>query len=339
MKLPEKKFPHVSVIIPVFNGEETIEECIRGVLDSDYSSFEIIVVDDGSSDQTPQIVKSFNQVKLLRQKNSGSAAAKNLGAKNANGDYLYFLDSDVIIFKNTISKLIGTAITYEVDMVVGRYSTEPLNNRLTHHYKAIMDYVQYIPKKFRNEVKINHQMGGGGDLFSKKAFIEVGEFNEKYGGASVEREEFYIRFYSAGFRSAANPDIKTRHYFPDFKVMIKNYIFRIYETVKLLDGKKNTNFSYISFEKAILSPVFAFILTAAILFSLFGILPSSAPVICTFLFFGASWDFIRECQIRKGVSKMVLLIGIHYVVCIIIFVAGSLSTLIIKLIPTKQVIK
>ena len=331
MKQPENNFPSVSVIIPVFNGEETIEECIRGVLDSDYSSFEIIVVDDGSNDQTSQIVKSFNQVNLLRQNNSGSAAAKNLGAQNANGDYVYFLDSDVIIFKDTISKLIETAITYEVDMVVGRYSTEPLNNRLANHYKAIMDFVQYIPKKFRNEVKINHQMGGGGDLFSKKSFMEVGGFNEKYGGANVEREEFYIRFYSAGFKSAANPNIKTRHYFPDFKPMIKNYIFRIYETVKLLDGKKSINFSYISFEKAILAPTFAFVLTAAILFWLFGVLSGLIPLICGFLFLGLSWDFIRECQIRKGVTKMVLLIGIHYVVCNIIFISGSISTLLVKL--------
>ena len=103
MKLSEKRFPLVSVIIPVFNGEKTICKCLEGVLNSDYKPFEVIVVDDGSIDTTLEIVKDFIQVKLITQENSGSATAKNLGAKSAAGHYLYFLDSDVVVFKNTIS--------------------------------------------------------------------------------------------------------------------------------------------------------------------------------------------------------------------------------------------
>ena len=168
MKESDPKSPPVSIIIPVFNGERTIRECLESVLGSDYKPFEIIIVDDGSMDKTSEIVKNFSRVKLLAQANSGSAAAKNLGAKSATGNYLYFLDSDVVISKDTISKLVNTAKTHDVDMVMGRYSTRPMNNELVNHYKAIMDYVMYLPKKYRDKIKINQQIGGGGGIFFRE---------------------------------------------------------------------------------------------------------------------------------------------------------------------------
>ena len=98
MKQSDQKFPLVSIIVPVFNGEKTIRECLKEVLNSDYKSFEIIVVDDGSTDKTLEVVKNFGRVKLLTQTNSGSATAKNHGARNAKGEFFYFLDSDVVVF-------------------------------------------------------------------------------------------------------------------------------------------------------------------------------------------------------------------------------------------------
>tara|TARA_B100000315_G_C14166872_1_gene402706 strand:+ start:78 stop:587 length:510 start_codon:yes stop_codon:yes gene_type:complete len=156
MEQSDQRFPLVSIIIPVFNGEKTIRECLKGVLNSDYKPFEIIVVDDGSMDKTLEIVKNFGRVKLLTQTNSGSATAKNHGARNAKGEFFYFLDSDVVIFKDTISKLVETANKFEVDLVQGAYSTRPMNDGLVHHYKALMDYVMYLPKKYREVVIKTH---------------------------------------------------------------------------------------------------------------------------------------------------------------------------------------
>lgn len=87
--------PKVSVIIPVFNGERFICHAIESVLAQTYKDFELIVVDDGSQDQTAQRIKQYgDQIIYLYQSNSGQAKAKNLGCAHAQGEYLAFLDSD-----------------------------------------------------------------------------------------------------------------------------------------------------------------------------------------------------------------------------------------------------
>jgi len=85
----------VSCIVPCFNGERFLEECLRSILAQTHRPLEIIVVDDGSSDDTASVAESFGDaVKLIRQTNSGVAAARNAGAGAATGDWLAFLDAD-----------------------------------------------------------------------------------------------------------------------------------------------------------------------------------------------------------------------------------------------------
>jgi glycosyltransferase involved in cell wall biosynthesis len=85
----------VSCIVPVFNGERYLGEALHSVLAQTYKSVEIIVVDDGSTDRTPQILENFGkQIRSLRQDNGGPAAARNSGVGIAQGDLIAFLDAD-----------------------------------------------------------------------------------------------------------------------------------------------------------------------------------------------------------------------------------------------------
>jgi len=87
--------PKVSVIIPAYNTEKFLAETIRSVLDQTYGDYEVIVVDDGSSDGTLGVARSFEpRVKVLAQPNRGPASARNLAIRNSRGDYIAFLDSD-----------------------------------------------------------------------------------------------------------------------------------------------------------------------------------------------------------------------------------------------------
>lgn len=87
--------PNFTVIIPVYNGVATLARAIESVLDQRYSAHEIIVVDDGSTDATPQVAAGFGgHVRYLRQDNRGVSAARNAGAAVASGDWLAFLDAD-----------------------------------------------------------------------------------------------------------------------------------------------------------------------------------------------------------------------------------------------------
>ena len=87
----------ISVIIPVYNRPVFVQEAIQSVLDQTYSNVEIIVVNDGSTDNTPFVLQSFgDQIRLIHQENKGVSAARNTGIKHSNSKWIAFLDSDDI---------------------------------------------------------------------------------------------------------------------------------------------------------------------------------------------------------------------------------------------------
>jgi glycosyltransferase involved in cell wall biosynthesis len=99
------KQPLVSVIIPTFNRGWILKEAIDSVLAQDHKDYELIVVDDGSTDNTPQILESFGQdIIVLRQANKGVSAARNRGIASANGQLVAFLDSDDIWLPGKLSQ-------------------------------------------------------------------------------------------------------------------------------------------------------------------------------------------------------------------------------------------
>lgn len=94
----------VSVIIVVYNGEKYIDEAIQSVLNQTCKDIELIVVDDGSTDNTREVVQKYNNIIYIYQKNKGEGAARNLGIENSKGDYLAFLDADDLYEIDKIEK-------------------------------------------------------------------------------------------------------------------------------------------------------------------------------------------------------------------------------------------
>ncbi|RPJ76371.1 MAG: glycosyltransferase family 2 protein [Alphaproteobacteria bacterium] len=89
--------PLISVIIPTYNRSRVLLRAIDSVLAQSFKNFELIVVDDGSTDETSELLApliKLNQIKYLKQENAGVSAARNIGARNASGEYITFLDSD-----------------------------------------------------------------------------------------------------------------------------------------------------------------------------------------------------------------------------------------------------
>ena len=96
--------PLISVIIPCFNHAHFLPDAIKSVLNQSYKNTEIIVVDDGSSDNTNDVATSFPDVKYVYQTNQGLSAARNTGLKKSNGKYLVFLDADDFLFLEEIGR-------------------------------------------------------------------------------------------------------------------------------------------------------------------------------------------------------------------------------------------
>src|SRR5215217_62523 len=90
----EPREPLVSVVIPCYNQAHFLKEAIESVLKQSYAHYEIVVVDDGSTDETSEVASSYEGVRLIRQENRGLAEARNTGIKHSEGDFLVFLDAD-----------------------------------------------------------------------------------------------------------------------------------------------------------------------------------------------------------------------------------------------------
>ena len=97
----------VSVVIPVYNSENYLEECLNSVLDQTYENIEIIVIDDGSTDSSPEILKKYShRINVISQKNNGLASALNLGINNMNGNWFKWFSPDDVMHPYTIQILV-----------------------------------------------------------------------------------------------------------------------------------------------------------------------------------------------------------------------------------------
>ena len=101
--------PFISVVIPVYNVEKYLKECVDSVLKQTYEDYEIILVDDGSTDSSGHICDEYldsdARIQVIHQENGGLSVARNTGMKAAKGEYIYFLDSDDYIEANTLEHL------------------------------------------------------------------------------------------------------------------------------------------------------------------------------------------------------------------------------------------
>lgn len=116
----------VSIIIPIYNVEKFLDECVRSVLNQTYTNLEIILVDDGSPDRCPimcdEYAKQDSRIKVIHQINGGLSAARNSGMEIATGEYVYFLDSDDKIFPYAIETMVDRIIENpNVDVVAASF--------------------------------------------------------------------------------------------------------------------------------------------------------------------------------------------------------------------------
>lgn len=109
----------VSIIIPVYNGEKFIKKCIESILNQTYQNYEIIIINDGSTDRTKETIESLKseKIKLYNIKNSGVSNARNYGMNQANGDYILFVDADDEIDNKTLEILVNKQKEYKVDII------------------------------------------------------------------------------------------------------------------------------------------------------------------------------------------------------------------------------
>lgn len=125
----------VSVIVPVYNLEQTIEKCVESVLNQTYKNFELLLLDDGSKDNSLKVIKKYEKlknVKVFTQKNHGVSFTRNKGIKEAKGKYITFVDGDDYVDKEYIEKLVDTIEKEKSDIVISGYRRVNEENAILH---------------------------------------------------------------------------------------------------------------------------------------------------------------------------------------------------------------
>ena len=115
--------PEISVIVPVYKAEQYLERCVKSILEQTYQNFELILVDDGSPDNSPSLCDKWaekdSRVQVLHKENGGASSARNAGLKKASGNWIAFADSDDWLDRTALKTLYDLANQYNVPMAIG----------------------------------------------------------------------------------------------------------------------------------------------------------------------------------------------------------------------------
>jgi len=191
--------PEVSVVISCYNKRETIAQSIRSILLQEGIRFELIVVDDGSTDGSNNILDAFStdeRVKIIKKDHSGISATKNIGLANARSDIVYFVDGDCVLDQNSLARLLSCFTSPRVGCAGG--AVRAINNS-----SLIANAIELM----QNEIKRKWPFGAN-VAYRREALARTGGFDESV--EAGEDVDLFLRVNKTGFDFAYNPDIVAR---------------------------------------------------------------------------------------------------------------------------------
>lgn len=200
----------ISFIIPNWNGEATIKKCLEATFAVEDDNFEVIVVDDGSDDDSVEIIKSFPCKLIQLEKRSGASKARNVGAFSSDSKYLFFTDSDCVPQKDLLKVTRKTIAEQEPGMIIGgTYTREPYDKQFFSRFQSI--FINHFETKTLKDP----------DYIASHALLIETEIFKKSGGfsnifmptAMIEDVEFSHNLRKSGYKLITNPEILVEHCF------------------------------------------------------------------------------------------------------------------------------
>jgi len=227
-----------SVIIPVFNEAQTLGDCLMSLVRQaeQHQGIEIIVVDDGSTDNTADLAPGFPGVRWLRQIQQGPAAARNRGAREARGEIVLFMDGDCIPLDNWLEEMLapfqqapdiigvkGAYITYQRALMARFVQIEYEDKYDKLAVPAYIDFIDTYSAGYRRQM-----------------FLKVGGFDQEFPVACAEDVELSYRLANLGCKLVFNPNAKVIHRHPD---SLADYLKKKYKFAywRMLVLKKHPN--------------------------------------------------------------------------------------------------
>jgi glycosyltransferase involved in cell wall biosynthesis len=261
-----EEHPLVSVIMPCFNGEKFISEAIESVINQTYKNWELIIIDDSSTDNSKKIIKQYYTADkrihyIQNKKNKGIPSTRNTGIKISNGEYIAFLDQDDLWMKDKLDLFIREFNRYDIKVGIIFSDIEIVfaDNIISRNYKKVNYYkIQKLSKRdfikelfMRNFIKSPSQVVLSKECFNKLGLLDerlhggddydfwlraAGEFNFKYLDIPLTKYRFHRE----------NTSKKIRYYLEeDFMTIIMPKIIKKYPFLKGMKNKRFSNLYYI----------------------------------------------------------------------------------------------
>jgi GT2 family glycosyltransferase len=219
--------PRISVVIPVHNSRETIGKCLESLGRLDHPSFETIIVDDGSTDDTAEICESYGRVRVIRASKGGPSRARNIGIEAARGEFVAFTDGDCIVDPMWLTELEKGFVSSDVAGVGGdQQSPEDESDfgRMIQDFFKTIGFVTGYIKTHEHAIETEHNPSCN-SIYRKSVLTETGGFDEAlWPGEDVDLDR---RITGAGYGLRYNPAAIVRHYraqtYAAFASMMRRY--------------------------------------------------------------------------------------------------------------------
>jgi glycosyltransferase involved in cell wall biosynthesis len=321
--------PSVSVIIPVRNGETTLGTCLRAVSRSSYGKTELIVVDDHSTDQSRAVAEQFHCTVLGTGNGSGANVARNLGASRARGDILVFIDSDIVVGRNTILEIVETLQDENVDAVVGIYTARHRHESLVSQYKNLWVRYSYI----KSLPAIDWFFGSISGI-RRPAFETLGGFNvellARHGHDDVELGK---RLARARLNIFLNMDLEVEH-LKQYTVtsFVKNEFHRSVGFARLAvqfgETARSFRRGFVNvYPMFVLSTIISVCIAALGILWGAGAIPRWMFLVPAGLYCAMNIRFLNYLEQVRGLFAMLVMIPFLYIDHLICFVGGVTGTI------------
>jgi len=198
--------PTVSVIIPMKNAERTLVRCLTSIAASTHPPLEVLVIDDGSTDRSCEIAARFPVRVIPAPRPGGVASARNLGAREARGDILFFTDSDVVLGPQTLAAVAHRLADAALDGIVGVQSQKPAFADFLSDYKNL--WLRYTYLKLDGDLSVLYSSVVA---IRRQTFLRVEGFDLHYRRPNIEDSELGKRLAELGARIRVAPEVEVVH--------------------------------------------------------------------------------------------------------------------------------
>lgn len=199
---------YISVIVPVYNGAATLPACLAALQRACYDGTEVLVIDDRSTDNSAAIAEQSGARVFRNTHAKGPAGARNQGAEHAGGEILLFVDADVVVQENTISR-VEDLFRSDPDLsaIFGSYDAEPEQRNFLSQYKNLFHH--YVHQTALEETS---SFWAGCGAIRAEVFHKLGGFDEAaYPHASIEDIELGSRLFRNGYRTRLVKSLRVKH--------------------------------------------------------------------------------------------------------------------------------